>query len=87
MAIARSLILDPCLLLADEPTGNLDPKNRDIVLRMIQSENEKGRGVVMITHDVDIAKQGKTVFQLKEGELNEITPADSDRTFHKDGNP
>lgn len=54
---------------------------------MIQSENEKGRGVVMITHDVDIAKQGKTVFQLKEGELNEITPADSDRTFHKDGNP
>ena len=41
VAIARALILDPCLILADEPTGNLDPKNRDIIFRLLQREHEK----------------------------------------------
>ena len=72
IAFARSLILDPCLILADEPTGNLDPKNKKIVLDMLQQENEKGRGVVLITHDMDIAKRGKTILCLDEGELHEI---------------
>lgn len=69
VAIARALILDPCLILADEPTGNLDPKNRDIIFRLLQSEHEKGRGIILITHDSDAAKQGKTTFTLVEGKL------------------
>lgn len=69
VAIARALILDPCLILADEPTGNLDPKNRDIIFRLLQSEHEKGRGIILITHDSDAAKQGKTAYTLVDGRL------------------
>ena len=71
VAIARSLILDPCLILADEPTGNLDPKNRDIILNMLQHENEKGRGILLITHDEAIAAQAKTKLTLLGGKLVE----------------
>jgi len=69
VAIARSLILDPCLILADEPTGNLDPKNRDIILNMLQHENKKGRGILLITHDEAIAAQAKTKLTLIGGKL------------------
>jgi len=71
VAIARSLILDPCLILADEPTGNLDPKNRDIILNMLQHENKKGRGILLITHDEAIAAQAKTKLTLLGGKLIE----------------
>ena len=74
VAIARSLILDPCLILADEPTGNLDPKNRDIIMNLLRHEHEKGRGVILITHDMEIAKQGNTVYLLDGGKLLEQTP-------------
>ena len=69
VAIARALILDPCLILADEPTGNLDPKNRDIIFRLLQREHEKGRGIILITHDSDAAKQSKTAYTLLDGRL------------------
>ena len=69
VAIARALILDPCLILADEPTGNLDPNNRDIIFRLLRREHEKGRGVILITHDSDAAKQGKTAYTLVDGRL------------------
>lgn len=69
VAIARSLILDPCLILADEPTGNLDPKNRDIIMNLLRHEHEKGRGIILITHDMEIAKQADTVYLLDGGKL------------------
>ena len=69
VAIARALILDPCLILADEPTGNLDLQNRDIILNLLQHEHENGRAVVMITHDIDVAKNANTVLQIKNGKL------------------
>lgn len=74
VAIARALILDPSLILADEPTGNLDPKNRDIIFRLLRREHEKGRGVILITHDSDAAKQGKTVYTLSGGRLQNAKP-------------
>lgn len=70
VAIARSLILDPCLILADEPTGNLDPKNRDIIMNLLRHENEQGRGIILITHDMEIAKQADTVYLLEGGILH-----------------
>lgn len=74
VAIARSLILDPCLILADEPTGNLDPKNRDIIMNLLRHEHQKGRGITLITHDMEIAKQAGTVYLLEGGKLTEQTP-------------
>jgi putative ABC transport system ATP-binding protein len=73
VAIARSLILDPCLILADEPTGNLDPKNRDIIMNLLRHEHSNGRGVILITHDMEIAKQADTVYLLEGGKLNKQT--------------
>lgn len=74
VAIARSLILDPCLILADEPTGNLDPKNRDIIMNLLRHEHEKGRGIILITHDMEIANQADTVYLLDGGKLHKQTP-------------
>ena len=74
VAIARALILDPCLILADEPTGNLDPKNRDIIMKLLRHEHEKGRGIILITHDMEVAKNGDTVYLLEGGKLLEQKP-------------
>lgn len=71
VAIARALILDPCLILADEPTGNLDPKNRDLIMNLLRREHEKGRGIILITHDMQIAQEAETVYLLESGMLNE----------------
>ncbi len=72
VAIARSLILDPCLILADEPTGNLDPKNRDIIMNLLLHEHRKGRGIILITHDMQIAQQAETKLLLENGVLYHI---------------
>jgi len=69
VAIARGLILDPCLILADEPTGNLDPKNRDMIMALLRREQQKGRGILLITHDMLLAQQADTVYLLEDGIL------------------
>lgn len=69
VAIARALILDPCLILADEPTGNLDAKNRELIFRLLKREHEKGRGILLITHDDDTAAQADTRYNLIGGKL------------------
>lgn len=69
VAIARALILDPCLILADEPTGNLDPKNREMIFKLLRREHEKGRGILMITHDADTAAQADQQYALVGGKL------------------
>lgn len=71
IAIARALLLNPSLIIADEPTGNLDRVNTQIVLDLLESENQKGRAIIMITHDESIAKRAKQVFRLENGVLNE----------------
>lgn len=71
VAIARALILDPCLILADEPTGNLDPKNSQLIMRLLHTEHEKGRGIILITHDMNNAKEAKTTYLLEDGVLKE----------------
>lgn len=71
VAIARALILDPCLILADEPTGNLDPKNRDLIMKLLRREHEKGRGIILITHDMQVAEEADTCYLLENGTLHE----------------
>lgn len=71
VAIARALLQDPCLILADEPTGNLDPKNRDVILSLFRQEQKEGRAIVMITHDAEAARAADQVLHLEGGMLRE----------------
>ena len=67
VAIARALVNNPSLLLADEPTGNLDSKTGLVVLSTLEKLNEEGRTVIMITHESDVAEHAKRIIQLKDG--------------------
>lgn len=70
VAIARALVNDPTLILADEPTGNLDSRTTEIVLHTFAELNEKhGRTVVLITHETDVAEHAKRIIRLKDGKI------------------
>ncbi|MCI0614253.1 ABC transporter ATP-binding protein, partial [bacterium] len=67
VAIARALVNDPAIVLADEPTGNLDTKTSSEVMQTLQKLNEEGKTIVLITHELDIAKFAKRVITLRDG--------------------
>jgi putative ABC transport system ATP-binding protein len=69
VAIARALVNNPSLLLADEPTGNLDSKTGEIVLGTLEKLNKEGRTIIMITHEPDVAQHAKRIIQLKDGAI------------------
>jgi putative ABC transport system ATP-binding protein len=69
VAVARALVTNPALILADEPTGNLDSHSTEDVLRIFAGLNEEGRTVVLITHEPDVAAQAKRVIRLSDGEV------------------
>ena len=71
VAVARALVTNPSLILADEPTGNLDSHSTEDVLRIFAHLNEEGRTVVLITHEPDVAQQTKRVIRLSDGEVVE----------------
>lgn len=69
VAIARALVTDPELILADEPTGNLDTKSGAEIMHIFKKLNQEGKTIIMITHEVDIAKNAKRIIRLKDGEI------------------
>jgi len=69
IAIARALANDPLLILADEPTGNLDSKTGKEIADLLTELNEKGKTIVVVTHMLDIAKYAKRIIYLKDGEI------------------
>lgn len=69
VAIARALMNDPELILADEPTGNLDTKSGDEVMKTLKQLNKEGKTIILITHEHDIAIQAKKLIQLEDGML------------------
>jgi putative ABC transport system ATP-binding protein len=80
VAVARALITAPSLILADEPTGNLDTRSSSEVMRIFADLNSAGRTVVLITHEADIAAYAHRVIHLRDGEIvsderNRPTPA------------
>jgi putative ABC transport system ATP-binding protein len=71
VAIARALVNDPAIILADEPTGNLDSKTGDLVLGTFQKLNDEGRTVVLITHEPYVAEHADRILVIRDGELVE----------------
>jgi putative ABC transport system ATP-binding protein len=69
VAIARALINDPTLILADEPTGNLDTKTGEVILSEFQRLNEEGRTIVLITHEREIAEHASRIVHIQDGEV------------------
>ncbi len=69
VAVARAIVTNPALVLADEPTGNLDSHSTQDVLRIFARLNEEGRTVVLITHEPDVASQATRVITLSDGQI------------------
>lgn len=69
VAIARSLVCDPLLMLADEPTGNLDSKTGQEILELIDELHAEGKTIVMVTHDDEIARRAQRVVRFMDGEI------------------
>jgi putative ABC transport system ATP-binding protein len=69
VAIARTLVMGPSLILADEPTGNMDQKTGNEILRLFNELNEEGRSIVMVTHSAEIARQAKEIINLQDGQI------------------
>jgi putative ABC transport system ATP-binding protein len=67
VAIARSLVNDPLMLLADEPTGNLDTKTADVIAGMLEDLHRKGRTIIMVTHNPELATKTTRILRLKDG--------------------
>jgi putative ABC transport system ATP-binding protein len=69
VAIARALVVNPSLIIADEPTGNLDSKSGKSIMDIICSLNREGKTIMMVTHDLKLAKLAKKKIVLKDGEI------------------
>ena len=67
VAVARALVTDPAILLADEPTGNLDTESSLEIMKLLRDLNQQGRTIVLITHEADIAAFAQRVVRLRDG--------------------
>ncbi len=76
VAIARALICNPSLILADEPTGNLDSRTGTEIMRIFRDANDAGITVVLVTHDADVAAQSRRIVRFLDGRLvtDEVAP-------------
>ncbi len=73
VAIARALANKPEIILADEPTGNLDTKTGNRVMTFLQQLNEKGRTIIIVTHDSEIAREyAKTIYSIRDGKIENL---------------
>jgi putative ABC transport system ATP-binding protein len=72
VAIARALVTDPEVILADEPTGNLDKSSGEDLMTLLEKLNDDGRTIIVITHDESLAKRAKRIVRIDDGRLSEL---------------
>jgi putative ABC transport system ATP-binding protein len=77
VAVARALVTDPALILADEPTGNLDTRSAEDVLGLIDELHQSGRTIVLITHEQDVADTAQRTMRIRDGQILTSERADS----------
>jgi putative ABC transport system ATP-binding protein len=71
VAIARALSNGPSIILADEPTGNIDTKSGNRIMGILEDINNKGETVIIVTHDPDVAKRAKRILKIQDGVVSE----------------
>lgn len=83
VAIARSLVNEPLVILADEPTGNLDTKSEEEIISILEDLNKKGKTIIMVTHEREIAERAKRVIYVRDGKIisDTKTGSESRETF------
>ena len=69
VAIARSLVNDPLIIFADEPTGNLDTKSEEEIIEILQELNSNGKTIIMVTHEQEVAQRAKRIIFMRDGEI------------------
>jgi len=84
VAIARALVMGPTLLLADEPTGNLDTRTSLEVMALFQALNAQGMTILLVTHEPDIAQYGKRIVELRDGHIVRDAPVGGRRSAAAD---
>ena len=70
VAIARALVTNPEIILADEPTGNLDTKTGEEIMKIFKDLNKQGKTIILITHSLEIAKEAKRTIRIKDGRVS-----------------
>jgi putative ABC transport system ATP-binding protein len=78
VAIARALVAKPAILLADEPTGNLDSRTSDEILGLFNQLHRQGQTIIMVTHEPDIARHAKRIIRMKDGRVQSDLPVEQD---------
>jgi putative ABC transport system ATP-binding protein len=83
VAIARTLVTSPSLILADEPTGNMDQKTGNEILELFKELNQEGRSIVMVTHSAEIARHAKEIINLEDGRVIKRTKNSGEKVLCK----
>jgi putative ABC transport system ATP-binding protein len=69
VAVARALVTEPSIILADEPTGNLDSKTTEELLKLLEELHDRGNTLILVTHEDDIGQRARRIIRLRDGKV------------------